>query len=99
MPTTEESLKLLDERMSNVEFAHLQEAHLIATLQEKVTALEQAATSLGADRDDVKKRLDAVEKAPPIAEKKLDAMEKRLHIVEGALGSQGLKEAKTHPHK
>ena len=90
----EETLAELSAFLHNVEFVHLQQKHVLDTLQEKVTALELVASSLETDRDHVKSRLAAVEKAPADTQKHLEAVEKRLTVVEGAVGSTGFKHTK-----
>ncbi len=94
---TEEEIDL-NNRLANVEFWHIAVNERLAALEEKLALAAQTVTSLEADRDDHRKRVDAAEHAPAEAKAHLDTIEKRLRAVEGAVGSSAYKHPKAKGH-
>ena len=78
----------LVDRLANVEQANLEAQHRLGLVEHRLNDAETRAAGYAKDRDEYKKRLDAIEKTPLDVTAKLDAIEKRLRQVEGAVGSK-----------
>jgi hypothetical protein len=81
----------LKERLANLEHANLEAMHRLSLLETRLADAEIRTAGYAKDRDEFRKRVDAVEKVPVASAEKLDAIEKRLRQVEGAVGSKNFK--------
>lgn len=81
----------LNERLKNLEHAHLEDMHRIGDLETALATSNDRLASVTADRDTNKKRIDAIEQAPNANAKRMDDLEKRVRTVEGAVGAANLK--------
>lgn len=88
MPVFAQGIHDLTDRLANLEHVNLEVQHRLALLESRLVDAETRAAGYQRDRDEYKKRLEAVEKIPVASAEKLDAIEKRLRQVEGAVGSK-----------
>ena len=94
MPVFAQGIHDLADRLANLEHANLEAVHRLTLIESRLNDSETRTAGYAKDRDELRKRVDTVEKIPVVSTEKLDAIERRLRQIEGAVGSKNFQAPK-----